>query len=101
MSQLPKVIASIPGGTSPSVSSGVAVFDGSALGIFAMQTEPEWQRRGLARSVLSALLDAGVARNADMVWLQVMSSNAPAKALYDDFGFDLAHAYHYRAAPIG
>lgn len=100
MSSLTKVVATIVGEADGDVvSAGLGVVDSSALGIFAMRTEPLHHRRGLASSVLAALLAAGEKRGADAAWLQVMPSNAPAKHLYAAFGFQHALAYHYRAAP--
>ena len=80
-------------------SAGVGVLDGSALGIFAMHTHQDHQRRGLASSVVSALLSEGVARQAQLAWLQVMPSNETARHLYDSFGFGRVTSYHYRSAP--
>lgn len=100
MGELAKLVASIPGqSTEAHLSAGVGVLDHSALGIFAMRTDPAHQRQGLAGSILSALLTAGVDSGADLAWLQVMPTNEPALSLYKRFGFRAAHAYHYRAAP--
>lgn len=102
MSPLPKLVAAVPGEVGHGArSSGIGVIDGSALGIFAMRTELDHQRSGLASSVLAALLTAGAARGAGIAWLQVMPTNAAAKRLYAGFGFQHAGAYHYRAAPRG
>ncbi len=100
MSSLPKLVATVPDDVGDGVrSSGIAVLDDAALGIFAMRTELHHQRRGLASSVLLALLSAGSVRGADTAWLQVMPTNAPAKRLYAGRGFQQSLAYHYRAAP--
>lgn len=101
MTELPKLVASIPGDLAGThLSSGVGLLDDDALGIFAMRTAPDHQRQGFAGSILSALLTAGVASGAKVSWLQVMPSNEPALSLYKRFGFESAQAYHYRAAPI-
>ena len=100
MSSLPKLVATIPAEAGRGVvSSGIGVIDGSALGIFAMRTEPDHQRSGMASSVLVSLLAAGEERGADTAWLQVMPTNASAKRLYAGFGFQHGLAYHCRAAP--
>lgn len=104
MSSLPKMVATVrssaDGNGSTTASSGIGVLDGLALGIFAMSTEPPWQRKGLASATLSALLQAGVERGATMAWLQVMPSNEAGHRMYEQFGFSHVAAYHYRAAPL-
>jgi ribosomal protein S18 acetylase RimI-like enzyme len=100
LSALDKIVATIPDGAGGRArSTGVAVFDGSAVGVFAMATSRQHRRQGLAASVLSALLDHRIGGGAEVAWLQVMPSNEAAKPLYRRFGFQRAHAYHYRAAP--
>lgn len=99
LSSLPAFVASIDGGANKGiVSSGVGILDGDALGIFSMRTEPAHRGRGKAASVLSGLLAQGSACGANVAWLQVMPSNEPAGRLYQTFGFERAHGYHYRTA---
>ncbi len=80
-------------------SCGAAILDGRSTGIFAMATRPEHRRGGLARLILDILLREASIRGATTAWLQVMPSNDRAVPLYRAFGFESAHAYHYRSAP--
>ena len=50
-----------------------------------------------ASAVMAALLDWGASRGATTAYLQVLSDNAPALALYDRLGFETHHAYRYLA----
>ncbi|NBX56818.1 MAG: ribosomal-protein-alanine N-acetyltransferase [Betaproteobacteria bacterium] len=48
---------------------------------------PAFQRQGLARLMLQALLDWARSRNARMIWLEVRASNQRAISLYRAHGF--------------
>ena len=50
-------------------------------------THPDHRRRGYARCVVEALLNAARARGVCTVTLEVRESNAAAIALYEHFGF--------------
>jgi ribosomal protein S18 acetylase RimI-like enzyme len=79
------------------VAVGRAVPQGVTLGIYCMATLPEARRRGLARTVLRALVaHAG----GGPAYLVVTSRNAGAQALYRGEGFTAVGRYHYRAAPL-
>lgn len=69
------------------------------LGVFAMATAPEERGRGLARSLLGALLRWGSATGAERAYLQVTPGNAAARHLYRSVGFAEIGRYHYRTAP--
>ncbi|GAA2305529.1 GNAT family N-acetyltransferase [Nonomuraea roseoviolacea subsp. roseoviolacea] len=73
---------------------GRAVPQGNTLGVYCMATLPGARRRGLARSVLRALLRRGGLPSA---YLVVTRANAAAQALYRSEGFEpLPVGYHYR-----
>ncbi|MEV0202223.1 GNAT family N-acetyltransferase [Nonomuraea sp. NPDC050691] len=72
---------------------GRAVPQGDTLGIFCMATRPEARRRGLARTVLRALVrHAGVGS----AYLCTTAANQAAQALYRSEGFEVVSRYHYR-----
>jgi ribosomal protein S18 acetylase RimI-like enzyme len=74
-----------------------AAVDGDWLGIHDVYVEPEHRRRGLARAVMSALLDWGAEQGATTVWLHVETDNEPAIALYESMGLAVHHACRYLA----
>jgi GNAT superfamily N-acetyltransferase len=78
------------------VAAGLGVVEGAWLGIFSMVTLPVFRRRGAARAVLHALTGWAGSRGADRVYLQVMETTAPARALYEGLGFRTLYGYHYR-----
>ena len=83
------------------VARGAAGIEGDWLGIHDVVVEPAYRRRGLARRVLSALLDWGAERGATTVWLHVQTDNEPAMTLYDGLGFTVHHSCRYLEAPAG
>jgi GNAT superfamily N-acetyltransferase len=91
----PGAFARLPASGPPFAIGRAVVADGH-VGIFAMQTLPEVRRRGYAREVLHALLGWGAREGASHAYLQVEETNAPARALYDQYGFETVYAYVYR-----
>ncbi|MEU8109726.1 GNAT family N-acetyltransferase [Nonomuraea muscovyensis] len=72
---------------------GRGVPQGDTLGVYCMATLPHARRRGLARSVLRALVRHSGARSA---YLVTTAPNLAAQALYRAEGFEVRGGYHYR-----
>ncbi|WP_214320454.1 GNAT family N-acetyltransferase [Nonomuraea sediminis] len=70
---------------------GRGVPQGDTVGIYCMATLPAARRRGLASSVLRALV-----RQAEQAYLVTTASNPAAQALYRSEGFEVRDRYHYR-----
>jgi ribosomal protein S18 acetylase RimI-like enzyme len=66
------------------------------VGVYDVFTDPAQRGHGLARVLCTHLLAMARARGAAMAYLQVESSNAPARAIYHRLGFVDAYSYHYR-----
>ncbi len=66
--------------------------------IGCMATLPEARRRGAARAVLAALAAWAGERGAPLC-LNVDADNGPARALYEEAGFEPVSSYWYRTAP--
>ncbi len=79
--------------------AGSAALDAGWSGLFAIATEPEARRRGVARTLVGALASWSAANGCDRLYLQVTADNGPAQALYQALGFTRSHGYHYRVAP--
>ena len=62
-------------------------FDGDVTQIMTIGTDPAWQRRGVARALLQAMIDRSRALGASAVLLEVAVDNAPALEMYRGFGF--------------
>lgn len=74
---------------------GLTVATGDHAAIFLMRTAPAFRRRGLARTILSALLRWAHSAGAQTAYLQVEAANAPAIALYRASAFESAYSYRY------
>lgn len=70
-------------------------FGPDKAGLYAFGVLPAYQRRGLGRQILAStivtLRTAGITR----VALEVKTTNAPAQALYQSFGFQTTTTYGY------
>lgn len=55
--------------------------------ILNVATDPTFQRRGVARTLIAEALARGRARRCILATLEVRRSNAPAISLYEGFGF--------------
>ncbi|WP_051342213.1 GNAT family N-acetyltransferase [Pseudonocardia spinosispora] len=78
------VIATIDGG--PVVGMGRLIGDGSlALQVVDMAVEPEHQRRGIGRRILTRLLELAAQSEPD-VYLSLVA-DPPGQALYRELGF--------------
>lgn len=76
----------------------VQVEDGQA-GIYNVETMPQFRRAGLARRLVTMLVDRAHHCGAAGAYLQVTATNAAAAPLYADMGFNEAYRYWYRARP--
>jgi len=84
-----------------------------AWGIANVVTHPRFRRRGIARRLVVAAIDAARRRGAPRVLLQVRDDNAPARHLYESLGFHRRDALalwrmaepravvRHRASPLG
>lgn len=56
--------------------------------VLNVATHPDWRRTGLARRMMKHAIQAGVARGAQLVTLEVRRSNVAAQRLYEELGFE-------------
>jgi N-acetylglutamate synthase len=77
------------------VSIGLAVADEEWVGLFDIATDPKRLRQGHSRMLVERLLSWGWQQDARRSYLQVMTRNAPALALYHQLGYVEAYRYWY------
>jgi GNAT superfamily N-acetyltransferase len=82
------------------IAWGTAAYADDWVGFRSIETIPERRRQGLGLAVMAALLDWGAQRGALTAYLQVLSFNEPALALYGRLGFRWHHEYRYLAEPV-
>lgn len=75
------------------------VVTGEWAGLSAVEVLPHRRRAGLATRLVVATLAWAVEHGADKAYLQTMSDNTAALALYQPFGFVHHHDYRYLQAP--
>jgi N-acetylglutamate synthase len=78
------------------VSCGLAVVEGTIVGLYDIVTAIAARGRGYGVHMLAALLAWSKAQGATLAYLQVMNNNLPAKRLYDKLGFTELYPYWYR-----
>lgn len=64
-------------------------------GISAVRVSEETRRRGLARRLCEGLLDWAHTRGATRAYVQVVTDNSAARALYESMGFRVHHRSRY------
>jgi len=70
------------------------------LGVMtAVEVDPSSRRQGLGVAITAGLAAAAAGQGARRILLQVETTNAPARALYQRCGFTDSHRYHYMIAP--
>lgn len=68
---------------------------GGWAGVTAVEVDPAYRRRGLARVLLGAVARWGWSRGALSTYLQTAETNTAAQALYGSAGFVPHHRYDY------
>ena len=94
------VVTATVGARAAPIASGVAAYADDWVGLRSIETHPDHRRQGLGLAVMAALLGWGAERGALTAYLQVLSFNEPALALYGRLGFRVHHEYRYLAEPL-
>ena len=81
------------------VATGLTILEDGHAGLFDIVTHPDQRRRGCARRIVASLLKSAWDLGARTAYLQVEAGNAPARALYAQFGFAERYQYWYRGRP--
>ena len=83
-----------PGGEP--VAFALGVVDGDHVGLFDVLVAPQARRRGLARRLTQSIGAWGREHGTLFCYLQVVATNAAARPLYADLGFETVYSYAYR-----
>ena len=77
------------------VAAALCVQDNDLAGIMSFAVSKTQRRGGIGTEILSSALRWARISGARSAWLQVVSDNEPALALYRKFGFRKAYEYRY------
>lgn len=77
------------------VAVALCVQDNDLAGIMSFAVASDWKRQGIGTEIFSSALRWARISGARSAWLQVVSTNVPAVALYRKFGFRKAYEYRY------
>jgi GNAT superfamily N-acetyltransferase len=78
------------------VAFALGVVDGDHVGLFDVLVAPQARRRRLARRLTQSVGAWGREHGAHFCYLQVVATNAAARPLYADLGFETVYSYAYR-----
>lgn len=81
------------------MACGFAVVEDGMAGLFDIFTASSARRQGYGKSVVQHLMHWAISRGATHAYLQVVTENKPARALYEQLGFTENHRYWYRVLP--
>jgi ribosomal protein S18 acetylase RimI-like enzyme len=73
----------------------ICVQDNDLAGILSLDVDKSQRQKGLGTQILASALRWARISGAKSAWLQVVSTNVPAIALYEKFGFTDAYLYRY------
>ena len=76
-------------------ATGLGILDRDYIGIYAIHVGERFRRHHIARDIVLTLLAEGRRRGAEKAYLQVVSDNEAAKALYNALGFKKRYDYHF------
>lgn len=96
-STLPKVGLFVEAAKSGEIlASARCVVDADLAGLFEIETNKDYRRRGHASRLVASALKWAVSQGARICWLQVVADNRPAIGLYEKNGFCPIYSYSYR-----
>lgn len=84
----PDAVAVYGPGPKPVVGYAGLWFDGDVAQIMTIGVDPHYQRHGVGRALLEALVERARKLKAEAVLLEVRVDNEPALALYERHGFE-------------
>ena len=91
----PAACLSLPAAAPPAAVL-FAACDGSVAMVHALEVVAGRRRQGLGRALMQAAATWAAAQGARHLGLAVLTSNAPARALYASLGMTAVGQYHYR-----
>lgn len=80
------------------IACGLAVLQNDYVGLYDIVTNPSYRQKGYGKMLVSSLLHWGLEHGAKHAYLQVLTDNEPALALYEQLGFQESYTYSFRVS---
>lgn len=78
------------------IGTGLGILDRNYVGVYAIHVHPSYRRRGIARQIVTMILEEAALRGVTKAYLQVVKENEPAGNLYRGLGFHEYYEYWFR-----
>ena len=78
------------------VACGLGVLERGYVGLYDIFVDKDCRRRGLGRDICAAIMNNGKERGCCGAYLQVLSDNLGARALYRQLGYEENYEYWFR-----
>lgn len=78
------------------VACGLGVLERGHVGLYDIYVDASCRRRGLGRDICAAIMQYGKENGCDTAYLQVLSDNVGARALYRQLGYTETYEYWFR-----
>jgi ribosomal protein S18 acetylase RimI-like enzyme len=78
------------------VACGLGVLERGYVGLYDIYVDSSCRRRGLGADICTAIMQAGKAQGCHTAYLQVLSDNTGARALYRGLGYQETYEYWFR-----
>lgn len=82
------------------LACGLGVLERGYVGLYDIYVDEGCRRRGLGGDICAAIMSYGKDRGCHGAYLQVLSDNQGARALYWALGYEETYAYWFRTKPV-
>lgn len=82
------------------IACGLGVMERGHIGLYDIFVDASCRRRGLGRDICAAIMNFGKERGCHGAYLQVLSDNLGARALYRGLGYEETYEYWFRTKRI-
>lgn len=91
----PTIAAWIKDGDKP-IACGLGVYERGFVGLYDIFVNADYRRRGLGNQICAAIMAEGKKLGAHHAYLQVLSDNEGARAMYRRLGYEQDYEYWFR-----
>lgn len=82
------------------IACGLGVMERGHVGLYDIYVDADCRRRGLGGDICTAIMNTGKALGCSTAYLQVLSNNVGARALYRQLGYEESYGYWFRVKEI-